>query len=115
MNRINTIIIILAAIIIGSGCMFSTSSTTINGVVMNYEKPVAGAEVTFGPTLGEVKTTTGPDGKFTVTAKHRATAMLYLKAEKKGYAQREKIDFPGFYPPEGEVKVEMLETIGYSK
>ncbi len=112
-NKLMALVAIGLILVVGAGCMFSTSSTTIIGVVDNYGKPVEGAEVSFGPTLGEVKTATGKDGKFTLTANHGPITMLYLKVNKKGYAQREKIEFPGFAAPEEEIKVEMLETVSY--
>lgn len=80
---------------------------------MNYGKPVEGVEVTFGQTLGEVTMKTGADGKFTLTAKHRFTGMLTLKAKKAGYSQREKIDFPGFAAPTDDIEIEMLKTVRY--
>ncbi|MBX3244359.1 MAG: hypothetical protein KF685_07865 [Acidobacteria bacterium] len=101
-------------VIVGSGCFFNSCQTTAKGVVMNYGKPLENAEVSFGPTLGEVKAFTDKDGKFELTAWHRPTAMLYVTVKKKGYAQREKIEFPGFASPGEEIRVEMLETIGYS-
>lgn len=96
------------------GCFFATSSTTVKGYVEYDNKPVEGATVTFGPTLGEATTTTGPDGKFTITARHRPTAMLRLTVQKPrtpnelAMANREKIEFPGFWAPEEEIKVEMI-------
>ncbi len=88
-------------IAVGSGCNFSTSSTTVRGVVMNYDVPVEGAEVTA---------VTGKDGRFTLTAKHRPTAMLRVNVKKDGLAQREKMEFPGFAAPDEEINVEMLTT-----
>lgn len=95
-------------LLLSLSCFFATSSTTVKGVVMNYDKPVEGAEVTFGPTMGEEKVVTGPDGKFTITAKHRPMAMLRLHAKKAGLGQDKTIEFPGFYAPTDEIKIEML-------
>ncbi|MBK6751432.1 MAG: hypothetical protein IPG67_15895 [Acidobacteria bacterium] len=100
--------------LVSLGCL-NTSTTTVKGVVWNYDKPVEGATVTFGPTLGEVSAVTGKDGKFELTVKHRFTAMLYVKAPKPGLGQREKVEFPGFAAPDEEVKVEMIAIIGGSK
>lgn len=111
LNKANGLAALALIVVVGSGCIFSTSSTTIRGVVMNYDVPVEGAEVTFGPTLGEVTAVTGKDGRFTLTAKHRPTAMLRVTVKKDGFAQREKVEFPGFAAPDEEVKVEMLKTI----
>ena len=94
-----------------SGCIFPTSRTTVKGVVMLSGRPVSGAEVTFGGKLTEVRTITGPDGKFTLTARHRPTQMLELKASKTGYGQYEEIKFPGFAAPDGEIKVELIHII----
>ncbi len=97
-----------------SGCFLPTSSTTVSGRVTEYgEKPVAGAEVSFGGTGFEETTTTDADGKFTVTAKHRFTQMLRLEVKKKGFAMREKVEFPGFAAPDEPVEVEMLKTVRY--
>jgi len=90
------------------GCFFNTSTTTVKGVVWKYDAPVEGATVTFGPTMGEVSMVTGKDGKFELTVNHRFTGMLYLKATKPGLTQAEKIDFPGFATPNGEIKIDMM-------
>ena len=103
-----TILSLLAAVSVG--CM-STGSTTVRGRVVYDGKPVEGAEVSFGPTLGEATTRTGPDGKFELTARHRPTAMLYLKAAKPGMGQREKVEFPGFAAPDSEIEIEMIGII----
>lgn len=113
MNRINMTVAILAFMAVVSGCFFGTSSTTVHGIVMNYGKPVSGAEVSFGQALDEEIMTTGPDGKFTLTAKHRPTAILQLKVKKAGFAQDKEIKFPGFAAPTDEIKVEMLKTVSY--
>lgn len=56
----------------------------MSGRVTQYgEKPIAGAEVSFGGTGMETTVTTDADGKFTVTARHRPTQMLYLNVKKK--------------------------------
>jgi hypothetical protein len=102
-----------AAVLLNASCFLATSSTTVKGVVMNYGKPVEGAEVTFGPVGGEEKVITGPDGKFTLTARHRMASILHLKAKKAGLAQDEKIEFPGLAAPKDEVKIEMLQTVSY--
>ncbi len=94
-----------------SACLFPTSSTTVKGVVMLDGKPVNGAEVRFGGKLAEVTTTTGPDGKFTLTARHRPTQMLEVTAKKPGYGQREEIKFPGFAAPDGEIEVQLITLI----
>ena len=116
MRTTKTGVIAVAILVIMSlGCFFNTSTTTVKGVVWDYDKPVEGATVTFGPTLGEVSTVTGKDGKFELTVKHRFTAMLYVKAAKAGLGQREKVEFPGFAAPDEEVKVEMIAIIGHTK
>lgn len=114
-NTTSSVFAVLILVFVAGGCFFNTSSTTVKGVVMNYGKPVSGAEVTFGPTLGEVKVTTGADGKFTVTAKHRMTAMLRLTVKKSGMGQREKVEFPGFAAPDEEIKVEMMDIFGATR
>lgn len=96
------------------GCFFATSSTTVKGYVEYDNKPIEGATVTFGPTLGEATTTTGPDGKFSITAKHGPLSMLRLTVKRPrtskelAVANREKIEFPGFWAPEEEINVEMI-------
>lgn len=97
-------------ITVGTGCIFSTSSTTVRGVVIKGDIPIDGAEVSFGPTLGEVTAVTGKDGRFTLTAKHRPTAMLRVNVKKEGLSQSEKVEFPGFAAPDEEIKIEMLTT-----
>ena len=101
--------------IMSLGCFFNTSTTTVKGVVRKYDKPVEGATVTFGPTMGEVSTVTGKDGKFELTVNHRYTAMLYVVAKKDGLTQSEKIDFPGFMAPSEEIKVEMMTVFAPTK
>jgi hypothetical protein len=115
MKNIASMSIALAILMLVSfGCFFATSSTTVKGYVEYDDKPVEGATVTFGPTLGEATTTTGPDGKFTITAKHGPTSMLRLTVKKPrvsrelAMANREKIEFPGFWAPTEEIKVEMI-------
>lgn len=98
-------------------CVFSTSSTTVSGYVEYDKKPIEGAVVTFGPTLGKTTTTTGADGKFTVTAKHRPSAMLGLEVRKPQVGKenelvnREKIEFPGFWAPTDEIRIEMIAIL----
>ena len=99
---------VLAAVV--SGCL-PTSRTTVRGRVVYNDKPVTGATVTFGPTMGEVSAVTGADGKFELTASHRPTAMLRLAAAKEGMVQREKAEFPGFAAPDPEIEVEMIGVI----
>ena len=114
-NKTTVLIAVGIVLFVSMGCYFNTSTTTVKGVVWNYDKPVEGATVTFGPTLGEVSTVTGKDGKFELTVKHRFTAMLYVKASKPGLGQRETVDFPGFAAPGEEIKVEMITIIGSSR
>ncbi|HVF48078.1 MAG TPA: hypothetical protein VNA17_10965 [Pyrinomonadaceae bacterium] len=102
-------LVILAATSLA--CFFSTSSTTIRGKVHYDDKPVEGVEVSFGAVGAESKVTTGPDGKFTITAKHRPAAMLRVNITKPGYGQREKIEFPGFAAPSEEVDIELIAII----
>lgn len=103
---------VIAALVItsvfSSSCFFATSSTTVKGYVHYDDKPVSGAEITFGPKFGEAKTTTSPDGKFTITVKHRPTAMLEVKVKKAGYGQREEIKFPGFAAPSEQIDIELM-------
>lgn len=116
MRSTGTSLIAIAILALMSlGCFFNTSTTTVKGIVWNYDKPVEGATVTFGPTMGEVSAVTGKDGKFELTAKHRFTAMLYVKATKAGLTQDEEVSFPGFAAPDKEIKVEMLAVINPSK
>ena len=114
-NTKTSLIAVAILSLMSLGCFFNTSTTTVKGVVWDYNKPVEGATVTFGPTLGEVSTVTGKDGKFELTVNHRFTAMLYVKASKPGFGQREKVEFPGFAAPDEEVKVEMIAIIGGSR
>ncbi len=109
MKNLSLVVAILA--LASLGCFFNTSTTTVKGVVWNYDKPVEGATVTFGPTMGEVSAVTGKDGKFELTAKHRYTAILYVKPTKAGLTQDEEVSFPGFAAPDKEIKVEMLGVI----
>jgi hypothetical protein len=109
-KALSTVLIICAAVFCTS-CIFSTSSTTVKGRVHKGQEPVANAEVSFGGTLAEAKTTTGPDGRFTLTAKHRPTQILTLSVTKSGLTQREEIKFPGFAAPEKEIEVEMMTVI----
>lgn len=95
-----------------SACFLPTSSTTVSGRVTEYgKKPVAGAEISFGGTGWMTTTTTGADGKFTVTALHRPTQMLRLEVRKTGFAMNEKVEFPGFSAPDKPIEIELLETI----
>lgn len=109
-NLISTLIALAALLAVTAACL-PTGSTTVRGRVVYDDKPVDGAEVTFGPALGEVTMRTGPDGKFELTVWHRPTAMLHLKAAKPGMGQREKIDFPGFAAPDSEIEIEMIGII----
>jgi hypothetical protein len=103
--------------LVSLGCVFSTSSTTVSGYVEYDNKPIEGAVVTFGPTLGEATVSTGADGKFTVTAQHRPTAMLRLAVRKPRVGRenelvnREKIEFPAFWAPKEAIKVEMIAIL----
>lgn len=112
-NKIVGFAALMLLVAVVSGCFFATSRTTVKGVVVNYEKRLEGVEVTFGPLLGEKKVTTDKDGKFEITVSHRPGAMLYLTTKKKGYAQRERIEFPSFTASDEDLKVEMLETVSY--
>ncbi len=113
-NTLSLSVAVLALCCVSLGCLFNTSQTTVNGVVVTSGgKPIEGAEVTFGGPLSPAKTVTGPDGKFTLTVKHRPTQMLRVNATKKGYGQMEKVEFPGFWAPKEEVKVEMIAILGY--
>jgi hypothetical protein len=110
LNTTSSVFAILILVFVAGGCIFNTNSTTVKGIVIYDDKPVSGAEVWFGPTGGQVTTTTGPDGKFTLTAKHRMTGMLRLTVKKAGMGQKDKVEFPGFAAPDEEIKVEMLTT-----
>ena len=107
--RFRAVAPLLVLVVTSLACFFSTSSTTIRGKVHYDDKPVEGVEVSFGATGSESKVTTGPDGKFTVTAKHRPTAMLRVNITKPGYGQREKIEFPGFAAPSEDVDIELIK------
>lgn len=97
-----------------SACLLPTSSTTVSGRVTEYgEKPAAGAEISFGGAAFETTTTTDEDGKFTVTANHRFTQMLRLEVKKKGFAMKEKVEFPGFAAPDEPVEIELMKTVEY--
>jgi hypothetical protein len=110
------IIAIAATALFLSACFLPTSSTTISGRVTEYGRiPVAGAEISFGGTGMETTTTTDTDGKFTVTAKHRLTQMLYLEVKKDGFAMSEEVEFPGFAAPDKPVEVELMQTIQPSR
>ena len=108
---------ILIVAVIGlflSACFLPTSSTTVSGRITEYgEKPVAGAEIYFGGAGFETTATTGADGKFTVTAKHRPTQMLRLEVKKKGFAMSEKVEFPGFAAPDEPIDIELMQTVSY--
>lgn len=95
-----------------SACFLPTSSTTVSGKVTEYgDKPIAGAEISFGGTGMKTTTTTDADGKFTVTARHRPTQMLRLEVNKDGFAMSEKVEFPGFAAPDKPIEIELMETI----
>jgi hypothetical protein len=120
MIRMNIILMFIALTMLMSvslGCFFATSRTTVRGYVEYGGKPVEGATVTFGPTLGQETTLTGTDGKFTITASHHSMAMLELSVKKprtakqSGMVNREKIKFPSFLAPTEEIKVEMIGII----
>lgn len=110
------ILIIVVVNLFLSACFLPTSSTTVSGRVTQYgEKPIANAEITFGGTGVESTTTTDADGKFTVTARHRPTQMLYLNVKKEGFGMSEKVEFPGFAAPDKPIEVEMMKTIPRTK
>lgn len=113
-NSISLLAALSILVFVALGCL-PTSSTSVKGRVELDGKPVEGATVKFGPTLGEVTTVTGRDGRFELTAKHRFTAMLYLTVSKPGIGQREKIEFPGFAAPDEDIKVEMITIIGSTR
>jgi uncharacterized lipoprotein YajG len=106
------LLIIAVASLFLSGCFLPTSTTTVSGRVTEYgDKPVAGAEISFGGTGSEATTTTDADGKFTVTARHRPTQMLRLEVKKEGFAMSEKVEFPGFAAPDEPIEIELMKTI----
>ena len=115
MRKISFQILMCAALgLFCSSCFLPTSSTTVKGRVTEYgEKPVAGAEVSFGGTGFETVVKTGADGKFTVTARHRPTQMLRLEVKKKGFAMSEKVEFPGFAAPDESIEIELMQTVSY--
>ena len=115
MLRIFAVILLLFASVTLSSCFLPTSSTTVKGRIVHQGKPVPDAQVKFGGTMAEVTTKTGPDGKFTLTARHRPTQMLTISVEKPGLAQREELKFPGFAAPGEEIEVEMLTVIGRTR
>lgn len=95
-----------------SACFLPTSSTTVSGRVTEYgDKPIAGAEISFGGTGMKTTTTTDSDGKFTVTARHRPTQILRLEVNKDGFAMGEKVEFPGFAAPDKPIEIELMKTI----
>lgn len=83
-----------------------SNSTTVHGKVHFDNKPVAGAEVRFGPNMGESVSTTNHDGLFTITATHRPAEVLELKVLKPGYAH-DKIEFPAFGSAPREYDIEL--------
>jgi hypothetical protein len=106
---------LLTLLLASSACLPSSSTTTVKGYVFNYDSPVSGATVTFGGTGSKATATTNADGKFTITATHRPTEVLRLEVVADGYGQKEKVEFPGFAAPTGELKIEMLKTIAPSR
>lgn len=96
------IAIVIVAITLTAGC-FNTSSTTVKGRVMYDNKPVAGAEVS----LNGYKVTTDADGRFSVTAKHRFTAVMEFTVTKSGLSKHSE-KFPGFGAPPGEHEINMM-------
>lgn len=109
--RFRAVAPLMMLVVTSLACFFSTSSTTIRGKVHYDDKPLEGVEVSFGATGSESKATTGADGKFTITVKHRPTAMLRVNVNKPGYGQREKIEFPGFAAPSEEVDIELIAIL----
>ena len=93
------------------GCIFPTSSSTIEGRVRDYKKQaVADAEVKFGGTGFQTVTKTLQDGSFTITVRHRPTQMLNLTVSKPRigtYSDK----FPGFAAPGGDIDVELINEI----
>lgn len=110
---LNVSLCLACIIFLNTACIFSTSSTTVKGYVVDtVGKPIADAKISFGGTLSESETKTDEKGFFTITAKHRPTQMLRLNAIKQGYGMREKVEFPGFAAPTDNIKVEMIHIIG---
>jgi len=99
------IVIVILALTLTAGC-FNTSSTTVKGRVMYDSKPVSGAEVR----LNGYKVTTGADGRYSVTAKHRFTAVMEFTVTKSGLSTHSE-KFPGFGAPEGEHEIDMMGII----
>ena len=99
-------------ITISSGCLFSTSKTTIKGRVVKDGKPVEGVKVIFtGRNLEEMYMFTGDDGRFIITLKHRPTSTLEVTAEKSGLTQRWHVLFLPYEEPPDEVTVEMIDSV----
>ena len=102
------------SLVLTTSCLLPTSSTTVSGRVTEYgKKPVAGAEISFGGAGLKAATTTGADGKFTVTARHRPAQMLRLQVKKKGFAMDEKVEFPGFAAPDEPIEIKLMQTVNY--
>ncbi len=95
---------LLAIVILTSSCFFNTSSTTVRGYVHYDGKPVSGADVRLTASGAEATTTTGLDGRFTISLKHRSTQMLEIKVLRPGFVH-DKVEFPGFAAPEEEIKI----------
>jgi hypothetical protein len=99
-------------IAVGSGCLGTTSSTTVKGRVMKDGKPVEGAKVVFtGRSLEEMTMLTSDDGRFVLTLKHRPSATLEVTAEKPGMTQKWHVLFVPFEEIPEEVTVEMIDSI----
>lgn len=63
--------------------------------------------------MNETMVKTQADGTFTITVRHRPMQMPRLEVRKKGFAMREKAEFPGFAAPDEIVEVELIPTVSY--
>ena len=104
MKRSIPILVLLAVTLMLPTCR--SSSTTVRGKVQYDGKPVAGAEVRFGPNMNEATTTTNYDGLFIITATHRPSDVLELKVLKPGYTH-DKIEFPASRTSDREFDIEL--------
>lgn len=109
-NSFSLFVVLPLLLFVSLGC--GSKTTTVSGVIEYDDKPVQGAEVTFGPTFGEQKTTTDANGRFTISASSGYSKMLRLEVKGDCVVLREKIEFPAFYPPEKELKPKMVGIIG---
>ena len=87
------VLVLLAASLLLASC--GSSSSTVRGKVHFNGKPVSGAEVRFGPNMGEAVTETNYDGRYEITATHKSADRLELKVLKVGYVH-DKIEFPAY-------------------